>query len=117
MKATYNFPSHVKGDTFRKRKITITKVINEVISKEDLTGCEIIIQFKSTPTSPIQYQFSTLDNSILISNPSEGEFELQDKIIDVSPITYIYDCQIKFPDSRVKTYFGGKHTIVNDVSR
>lgn len=117
MKATYNFPSHVKGDTFRKRKITITKIINGVTTKEDLTDCIIILQFKSTPTSPVKYEFTTIDESILITDPLEGEFELQDKILDVSPLTYVYDCQIKFPDTRVKTYFGGKHTIVDDVSR
>lgn len=114
---TYNFPTHVKGDTFKSKKIQISSIKDEISSFLDLTGCQITIQFKGSVNSPVVFDFKTSNSTILITNATEGEFELQSRIINVLASTYVYDVQITFPDSSVKTYFRGSMKVESDVTR
>jgi hypothetical protein len=105
--AEYNFPEHKRGTTFENHKIIISK---------NLTGCQIIMQFKSNYGSKMAYEFKTSDNSILITNPSIGEFELQKRLLDVPKGTYNYDGLIIFSDSSKKVYFEGIQVITDNYS-
>lgn len=112
---TYNFPTCVKGDTFKSRKLKI--LVNNNTTFLNLTGCQILMQFKLNVNSNTIFEFKTSDSSILITDAINGEFQMISKILDFLPSTYIYDTQITFPDGTIKTYFKGSLKIEADVSR
>jgi hypothetical protein len=99
----YNFPKHKRGTTFEAQTLRLEGV--------DLTGAVILMQFKENNSSAISYEFKTADSSILITNAASGEFELQERILDVPSCTYLYDCLITFPSGKKKVYFEGAHPI------
>ncbi|MFV8339126.1 hypothetical protein ACNQGL_07630 [Flavobacterium sp. LB3P21] len=108
MKVTiYNFPDHLKGDTF------LAKQINFGIN---ITDAIIAMQFKTTVNSPTSFFWSTVDNSITIIDPINGIVQINNKGLDFAPAKYIYDCQITFNNGIVKTFFGGSITIVQDIT-
>lgn len=109
----YNFPSHVKGDTFSSRQISFSSVTNN--SPIDLTGAEINIQFKENASSNVAYFWSTSDNSITIDNPTNGVITMIAKIINAPASKYIYDIQVNI-NGVIKTYFQGSQTIIQDIS-
>jgi hypothetical protein len=104
---TYNFPKHRRGTTFNAQTFTIGK---------DLTGATILMQFKENNNSKLIYEFKTADNTILITNAATGQFELQERILDVPKTNYLYDCLITFPSGEKKVYFEGVHPIVDRIS-
>jgi hypothetical protein len=106
---TYNFPDHIKGDSFTARQITFSL---------DLSGASINMQFKENPYSPMVYFWSTDDNSITIDSTSSSAstITMTTKILDVPATTYVYDIQIKYPDNIVKTYFTGSQKIIQDIT-
>ncbi len=108
MIAIHNFSDHYKGDTFSARQINFGF---------DITDAEIKINFKTTVTSKVAFSWLTSDESIQVITPVSGIINLQAKIIDVAPATYIYDCQITFPNGTVTTYFGGTLTVVQDLTK
>jgi hypothetical protein len=103
----YNFPDHIKGDTLPNKNINFGF---------DLSGAVIQMNFKIGVNSPVAFFWSTEDNSISIANGLTGSINMNAKIIDAAPATYKYDCQIKFANGRVKTYFNGTLTIVQDIT-
>ena len=103
----YNFPDHIKGDTIPAKKI---------IFGFDLTGAIIKMNFKTQVNSKVAFFWSTVDNSIVVTNPVNGEVTINAKKIDVAPAAYVYDVQITFADGRNKTYFNGTITIVQDIT-
>jgi len=66
--AKYNFIKHKRGTTFEKQKMKL--------EGKDLTGCQILIQFKANYGTKMAYQFSTFDNTILFTDQINGEFDL-----------------------------------------
>jgi hypothetical protein len=106
--ATYNFPAHKRGTTFDAQKLVLNGV--------NLTGATIIMQFKELNNSKVIYEFKTVDGSILLTNPAVGEFELQERILDVPKCTYYYDCLIILASEEKKVYFEGSQIITNRIS-
>lgn len=104
----YNFPSHKRGTTFDAKKITLTG--------KNITGATIVMKFKPSFNSQTVYEFKTSDNSILLTAPLLGEFEMQSRIIDVPKGVYKYDCFITFSTSNRKSYFEGIMEITDSIS-
>lgn len=104
---TYNFSDHIKGDTFNQKNINFGF---------DITDAKIEINFKTQVNSKTSFFWSTVDNSITITDGVNGNIILNSKIIDVAAGTYQYDLQITFADGRVRTYFNGKMIILQDVT-
>ena len=102
-----NFSDHYKGDTF------LTKNINFGF---DVTGAEITLEFKTQVNTRVAFFWSTTDDSISIVDAINGSVNMNSKNIDVTAATYMYDCQINFANGRVKTYFKGTLTIVQDIT-
>ena len=113
----YNFPMQTRGNTFKARKLVIEILNNNITTPLNLTGCAILIQFKLTTRFNAFLEWNTADNSILITDAVNGEFEMQQTLLDVTPSIYMYDVQVTFPDGTVKTYFKGNFKIEADVSR
>jgi hypothetical protein len=104
---TYNFPTHVKGDTFKARQITLGF---------DITGAEIKMQFKLSGSIQPSFEWSTVDNSFTVSNASTGVIVMTKKILDFNPASYVYDLQIEDSNGDVATHFKGSLTIEQDIT-
>ena len=100
-----------RGDTFKGAIFTISLSGGGPL---DLTDASIISQIKKD-CSDIASVFEFTD--ITITDPSNGEFQLEPVIIDLSPRDYVYDIQIITSDGIVRTPIEGTFTITNDVSR
>jgi hypothetical protein len=107
MIAKYDFPNHVKGDTTKNKQITFGF---------DLTNAQIELQFKTQINSKPSFSWSTLDNSIVLTDAINGKVTLMPKVIDVAPSTYMYDCQVTLSDGTITTYFGGEMIIEQDIT-
>ena len=104
----YNFPVHLKGNTFKARQITFGY---------DLTGARIDLQFKERAGGQIVFSFSTADNTITYVNSTTGVVRLNEFILDVAANTYVYDCQIIDANGSVVTLFYGQMQITQDVTQ
>lgn len=110
----YNFPDHVKGDTFTARQIIFSS--ETANAPVDLTGAGINIQFKENPSTPTAYFWSTSDNSIILTDAPNGIITMNAKILDAPASTYVYDVQIVDNTGMVKTYFKGSMKITQDIT-
>lgn len=112
MKA-YNFNDVVRGDSFGEKNIHIE---NETLPI-DLTGVLIKCQFRrKTKTGELAKEITESDG-IDIYDPTNGNFRIDDFIVDWVADVYFYDVQFTFTDNTVKTYFGGYVKVLQDVTQ
>ena len=108
--ATYNIPSHYRGDTFD----AITFTLKEDGVAVDLTGATIKMNFRrDSPTGNIQ-QSMTIGSGLTVVNAVGGVFRLDSFINDWDVGRYFYDTELTFPnggDGIVRTYFIGYQDI------
>ena len=103
----YNFPDHIKGDTFKERRINLGF---------DITDTVVKMQFKVADNSNAFFQWSTEDDTFLVESLSEGILLMNKAILNFPPVTYFYDLQVIDVDGNVTTYFKGSLSILNDVT-
>jgi len=110
----YNFPTHIKGDTFDGALFTLS--LNTVAI--DLTGAIITMDLRATKDGVSAKRFTSVDDADITidADPTLGKFSINNQIIDVDAATYYYDIQIEFPDNTIKTYISGTWHIVQDVT-
>lgn len=111
---TYDFPNHIKGDTFNGLSFTVT--VNTVAL--NLAGSSIKMELKlnKRPETAVAKTFSTTDNSILITEPSNGKFQIAKQVIDISANIYFYDLEITLQSGDIYTYISGKWQILQDIT-
>jgi len=129
----YIIPNHIKGDTWDGLEILLEEenpdYDPEAIVEEgeepipeflpiNLTGVDVLIQFRLTNDSPVVFEFSTLEDTVLIPYPLTGVFIIP----PVEELTYpaqryIFDVQLTFPTGKVHTILTGAFAITNDISR
>jgi hypothetical protein len=111
---TYDFPNHIKGDTFNGLSFTVT--VNSVALP--LAGASIKMELKlnKRPETPVVKTFSTVDNSIVITEPSNGKFQIAKQVIDIPANIYVYDLEITLSGGDVHTYISGKWQILQDIT-
>lgn len=109
----YNFPKHYKGDTLDQINFTIQEDGTPV----DLTGVQILTQFKvKAKDNTSVLQLSTA-SGLTLTDAANGIYSIDPFILDIKTGTYIYDAQFTFIDGRVKTYHCGNLPIVQDITR
>lgn len=110
----YNFPTHIKGDTFDGALFTISLNATAI----DLTDAIITMDLRETKNGvSVKRLTSVGDADITIDiDPTLGKFSINNQIIDVDAGRYYYDIQIEFPDNTVKTYVSGTWLITQDVT-
>jgi hypothetical protein len=108
----YNFPDHVKGDTFDGTLFTIK--VNGV--PLDLNSAHIDMDLRLEPLGVIAKTFSSDTGGIIIYNPSDGQFTVDPQIVDVPAGDYYYDIEITLSNGVVKTYVGGRWKILQDIT-
>ena len=104
---TYNFPNHTKGDTFKARQITLGF---------DITGAEIKMQFKLPGSIQAAFEWSTVDDSFVVTNAATGVLIMTKMDLNFKPSAYVYDFQVKDADDNIKTYFKGSLLIEQDTT-
>jgi len=114
MASDYNFPSHIKGDTFNG--VLFTLELNGV--PIDLTNCILTMDLRLTKAGVSVERFTSVaDEHITISSPPTlGTFTFNNQIISVNAGDYFYDIQLVFPDGIIKTYISGRWKIIQDVT-
>lgn len=111
MTQTYDFPDHVKGDTFEGVQFTIT--VNS--SALNLTGATIRMQMRLNSNAPVVKEFS-VGNGLTLTTPASGIFTFNKQVISVPPGVYYYDIQITLSNGDIKTYITGTWTIIQDIT-
>jgi len=108
----YNFPDHIKGDTFNGLSFTIKNKDDD--SPIDLTGVTIRMMLRDH-NRDLKKTFST-GSGMTISNPAGGVFQIDEQVIDIYAGKYNYDIEFTFPLGKIKTYISGKWEIIQDVT-
>ena len=107
----YNFPDHIKGDTFVGTQFTIQ--VNG--SPLNLTNVSIEMMLRKSETSPVALKL-TKGSGITVNNAAAGIFSIDEQIIDIPSAKYLYDIEITLPNGEVKTYIGGTFKIIQDIT-
>jgi hypothetical protein len=109
---TYNFK--VKhGDTFTGVQFELIRNGTAI----DLTGAEIRCSFVKGTIVTEQFEMSTANGKIVITDAVEGKFKIASQIITATPGYYNYDVQITFENTDVKTYIQGTLTVEPDITQ
>jgi hypothetical protein len=102
----YDFSTHTIGDTWLGvNNITVRSSGTPI----DLTDCNITIQIRSIlhVASPVFYQFSSEEGTILVKSQTQGILSIPPQIVDIPPGDYQHDLNIEFPTGIKKTYLRG----------
>lgn len=103
----YNFPDHIKGDTFKQRRITLGF---------DISESQVKMQFKIPDNSNSFFEWSTEDESFIVEDASQGILLMNKAILDYPALTYFYDLQVIDSEFDVNTYIKGSLSILNDTT-
>jgi hypothetical protein len=110
---SYNF-THIKGDTFEAVNFALLK--NNVVI--NLTGATIRMQLRSECGSLIALSLTSVASAgITITNAAGGLFKINKQIINIASGNYLYDLEIVFADTTVKTWLSGEFLIECDITR
>ncbi|CAH56657.1 hypothetical protein PHG11b_30 [Flavobacterium phage 11b] len=103
----YNFPDHIKGDTFRTKQIVLNF---------DITGADIKMQFKVQGVNAVVFSFLTSDATISIIDAATGTIRMNSRILNENVNNYVYDFQFTDSLGNVTTYFSGSLKITQDIT-
>jgi len=110
---SYNF-THIKGDTFEAVNFALLK--NNVVI--NLTGATIRMQLRSECGGLIALSLTSVASAgITITNAAGGLFKINKQIINIASGNYLYDLEIVFADTTVKTWLSGEFLIECDITR
>jgi hypothetical protein len=107
MASTLNFTTK-RGDTFKQTDFQIN--INTF--PLDLTGGDVKIQLRKEPGGVVAYT-----PTLTIFDPTNGEFCIDEQIIDIQACNYRYDIQVTTEIGEVNTWVSGLFTITDDITR
>ena len=96
------FKKHKKGTTLLAQKFCFKKASGEApLGPVNLTGCIITLQMKTDLKGEVEYEMSTTDGKIVITDALEGKFETVQHILTIPAFDYICAIQINFPSGVV----------------
>lgn len=113
---TYDILAQRRGDTFAGVKF----IFNLNASPVSLLGCSIMMQVRQeADASEFVMSWSSANSEITIGGTSNNEVTILPKLIPTNAPARkcVYDLQITFPDSKVKTWVAGAFEILKDVTR
>jgi hypothetical protein len=108
---TYNFPPHIKGDTFEGKVFTI--LING--TPANLNGATIKMDLRKNKkeTTPLTLRLANGSGITILTN---GSFQIDPQVIDIPSEDYVYDIEITFASGEVKTWIEGILPITQDIT-
>ena len=105
--------THKRGDTFNEVPFEIK--INSV--SVDLSDTIIRMQLRKEYGGIIALNLTSVGNAgLTITDALNGEFKINEQVINIDAYNYLYDIQFDF-DGEIKTYVSGNFLITNDVTR
>jgi hypothetical protein len=106
---------HVRGDSWQGfAEIAVTLNGDPL----DLSGASARMQIRRSKGSPtVLLEWSTGDDTISFTEPSEGKFAIAGRVIDLPPGEVVFDIELTLASGRVLTVAGGSWLIVGDVTR
>jgi hypothetical protein len=105
---TYDFPKHIKGDTWMPRTFTIQ--VNG--TAKNLTGASIAMKVRNCNNTVL---LSLTDGSgLTITDATDGKFKIDSQILDIESGTHNYDIEITDSAGIVKTWIAGKLIVIQD---
>lgn len=107
MASTLNFTTK-RGDTFKQTDFQIN--VNE--APLNLTGGDVKMQLRKEAGGVV-----ALEVQITIFDATNGEFCIDEQIIDIQACTYKYDIQITQDSGEVDTWISGLFTVTDDITR
>ena len=110
----YDFPTILKGDTFKEREVTITNLVTNL--PKDLTGCEIFCEFRKKVKTGELVKRLEIGDGLVLSDPTNGKFTIDKFDVNWDVDIYFYDFQFNFEDGVKETYFGGQMKVEQDVT-
>lgn len=112
MATTYNFPDHIKGDTFLAQAFTY-KLNGTPI---DLTGGTFRMMLKRSIKSTTAVLTLSTGSGITITNAAAGQWQIDSQVIDIKEGTYYYDVEFTYASGQVATYLSGRFKIIQDIT-
>lgn len=103
----YNLSNHKSGDTFDGVDFTVT--VNA--APLDLTGATITMTVKKDSCKGQTVLTLTNGSGLTVTNAANGQFEIDEQIINLPADTYYYEITFTLADTSVKTYISGYWTI------
>jgi hypothetical protein len=104
MRIPIGIADHKRGDTWDGMEVIATETDEfDVVVPIDLTGVEIVSQFKTSINEPFVFEFKSSDGTILVTDPESGTMYFNERNMDFPVKTYFFDIQLKFPNGRVQT--------------
>jgi hypothetical protein len=107
---TYDFPKHIKGDTWRTTTFTVT--VNDLA--KDLTGATIDMNVRDC--NAVSWLDMTNGTGITITDAANGVFQIDQQTLDIPAGLYSYDIQITDSDGVIATWIRGNITIIQDIT-
>ena len=103
-----------RGDTFAEVPFQIN--VNAV--PLNLSGALIRMQLRTDYGGTVYLELTSVNNNgITITNAANGEFKINETIIDLEARAYKYDIEITLSNGEVNTWISGVFSVVNDVTR
>jgi hypothetical protein len=109
----------IKGDTFNEVPFEVLRRIDiNTTEPISLAGSVIRMQLRKEPCSVALLSFTSVnDAGITITNGANGQFKINEQIINIQAGRYYYDIEIRFSDNTVKTWVNGYFTVKQDITR
>ena len=111
--AVYNYGNQYRGDTLDSVQFTL--IDKDTSLPIDLTGASLKIQFRKPFKGATQLTI-TDGSGITIVSPTTGRLIIDSFILDWDPGVYLYDIEITFANSTVKTYVRGSINVISDAT-
>lgn len=106
---------HLRGDTWAGFAEIEILLNGEPV---DLTGASARMQIRRSKGSPtLLMEWSTSDDTITLTEPSEGKFAVVGRVIDLPAGSVVWDIELTLASGRVLTVAGGSWEILGDVTR
>lgn len=113
MAEVYNFPDHLKNDTFLAQEFIYKR--NGVAI--DLTGATIAMMLRLVKDAdPVALSLSSATSGITITDAVNGTWEVDEQVISIDAGTYFQDIQLTESSGRVSTFTAGTWNIIQDVT-
>ena len=103
-----------RGDTFAE----VPFQINVNTAPLNLSGALIRMQLRTDYGGTVYQEFTSVnDEGITITNAANGEFKINETIINLEARAYKYDIEITLSNGEVNTWISGVFSVINDVTR
>jgi hypothetical protein len=112
-KFEYNFPDHIKGDTFEGVKFVMTDV-QIAGAGIDLSGASVTMELRQLLKDGTLSKTFTSDSGgglSITSSSSEQSITFDQQVVDVTALLHHYSIKITFSGGDIKTYIGGTWNI------